>query len=150
MQNICGFFILAALFVISSSHAQTLPFHSAQNLIFIEAEVNGHRGSFIVDTGASNSLITTRLAGLGKYPLPKMNNTNVSGGAGFSGRAFEVKADFVFAGVIIKELPVYAGNLDILVERTGEKCDGLIGQDILRHFKSVKIDYHKRVIEFEP
>lgn len=145
-----SFFIITSLLIASPGRAQTIPFHSTQNLIFVEANVNGKRGSFIVDTGASSSLISYRLAGLGKYPLPKMKNAGTPGGEGFSGQAFAVKADFVFVGVTIKELPVYAGNVDALAERTGEKCDGLIGQDILRHFKSVKIDYRKQVIEFEP
>lgn len=139
------FFILAIPAV-----AQTLPFRSAQGLIFIEAEVNGKPVSLIMDTGASSSLISYRVAGFGKYKLPKMKNASTSGGNGFSGQVFEIKADFTLASLIVKDLPVYAGNVDTLTQRTGRKCDGLIGQDILRHFKSVKIDYHKQVIEFEP
>jgi len=30
-----------------------------------------------------------------------------------------------------------------------DKCDGIIGQDVLRRFKSVRIDYKTRRVEFE-
>lgn len=143
--------LLLSITILSGTmFAQSIPFQSAQGLIFIDAQVNGQRVSLIVDTGASSSLISYRIAGFGKYKLPKMKNASTTGGDGFSGQAFEIKADFTLANVTVKDLSVFAGNVDTLSERTGRKCDGLIGQDLLRRFKSVKIDYSKHIIEFEP
>jgi len=41
-------------------------------------------------------------------------------------------------------------NLDELSDILGVRhIDGLIGEDILRDFRSIRIDYHARVIELE-
>ena len=40
-------------------------------------------------------------------------------------------------------------NLGDLPERLGAPFDGLLGQDILRQFRSVRINYRAHVIELE-
>jgi hypothetical protein len=40
-------------------------------------------------------------------------------------------------------------NLGDLPQRVGVPFDGLLGQDILRQFRSVRIDYKKHMIELE-
>lgn len=147
MKNIIVLLPIAVLVMTLSATCQQIPFESSEGLIFVEAQVNNKKVSLILDTGASSSLISYDIAGLGKYHLPKMKNSNTSGDKGFNGEAFETKADFEFAGVTIKQLPVFAGNVENLSERTHRKCDGLIGQDILRKFKSIKIDYVNHILE---
>jgi len=45
--------------------------------------------------------------------------------------------------------PVSVMDLDDLQQALGINFDGLLGQDILREFRSVRIDYHAHVIELE-
>lgn len=40
-------------------------------------------------------------------------------------------------------------NLDGLSQVFGIQFDGLLGQDVLSEFHSVRIDYHAHIIEFE-
>jgi hypothetical protein len=41
-------------------------------------------------------------------------------------------------------------NLNGLAQRFGAQFDGLLGQDILRQFRSVRINYKSHIIELEP
>jgi len=40
-------------------------------------------------------------------------------------------------------------NLDGLSQVFGIQFDGLLGQDVLSEFHSVRIDFHAHIIEFE-
>jgi hypothetical protein len=53
------------------------------------------------------------------------------------------------AGRYLFSQPISVMNLGDLPQRVGVPFDGLLGQDILRQFRSVRIDYKKHVIELE-
>jgi hypothetical protein len=125
-----------------------LKFHTAQSMILVDLAVNGKPVTMLLDTGAISSLIALRLTEFGSSSLPGMRQGHTD--QGFIGQAYQVKAKFDFGGVHVPELTVFAGNVDELSHRAGTRCDGILGLDMLRRFKSVKIDYASQEIELEP
>jgi hypothetical protein len=72
-----------------------------------------------------------------------------SKGPGIVGKALRLRVDLEIAGRILFSRPVSVMNLGDLPQRIGAQFDGLLGQDILRQFRSVHINYHSHLIELE-
>lgn len=124
----------------------TVKFTPAKALMLVNATVNGKQGTFIFDTGAISSLVSLNMAGL-KAGTPAMKQGKPSDG--YTGEAYEVVVAIDFAHQHIDRLKVFAGNVDGLTERLERQCDGIIGQDILKGFHRISIDYRTRTITLE-
>ena len=130
----------------ASAHKErvaTIRFSTANSLMLVNATINGKQGAFIFDTGAISSLISFELAGI-KANAPTMKQGKPS--REYAGEASEVFVNIEFANQIIEHLKVFAGNVDGLTQRLGVKCDGLIGQDVLRRFQRVSFDYQAQTL----
>jgi len=57
--------------------------------------------------------------------------------------------DLEIADRFLFSQPLSVMNLGDLPQRVGAQFDGLLGQDILRQFHSVRINYRAHVIELE-
>jgi hypothetical protein len=73
----------------------------------------------------------------------------VNRGAGIVGNALRLRVDLEIAHQFMFSQPVSVMNLEELSKRFGIQFDGLLGQDILNQFRSVRIDYKNHVIELE-
>jgi hypothetical protein len=123
-----------------------LPFRSVHSLILVEARLNGNRVTLLVDTGANNTILDVKTYGnILMSPIQP-----VSRGAGIVGNALRVRVDLEIAHRFLFSQPVSVMNLDGLAQRFGAQFDGLLGQDILRQFRSVRINYKSHIIELEP
>lgn len=122
-----------------------LPFRSVHSLILIDAKVNGNPATLLLDTGANNTIIDAKI--YGNVQAPRIEP--VSKGPGVIGNALRLRVDLEIAGRFLFSQPVSVMNLGDLSQRVGAQFDGLLGQDILRQFRSVRINYHGRVIELE-
>jgi hypothetical protein len=122
-----------------------LPFRSVHSLILIDARVNGHAATLLLDTGANNTIISVKMYGNVQAPQLEL----ASNGPGIVGNALRLRADLEIAGRFLFSQPVSVMNLGDLPQRVGAQFDGLLGQDILRQFRSVRINYHSHVIELE-
>jgi len=79
-----------------------------------------------------------------------MNVTRpVNRGAGIVGNALRLRVDLEIAHQFVFSQRVSVMNLEELSRRFGIQFDGLLGQDILNQFRSVRIDYKRCVIELE-
>lgn len=145
-------FTVTLLLVLSSCglSAQTVPFRSAKGLIFVDVQVNGIPVSLLLDSGAASSLISYHVAGLAESMAEMKNASESQHNGRFDGNTVSVPVEMVIVGKRIRELPVFAGNVDDLSRVIGVHCDGLLGEDVLRHFHSIRIDYKKHVVEFTP
>jgi hypothetical protein len=74
----------------------------------------------------------------------------VNRGAGIVGNALRLRVDLELARQIMFSQPVSVMNLEELSKSLRIPFDGLLGQDILNQFRSVRIDYKNHVIELEP
>jgi hypothetical protein len=122
-----------------------LPFRSLHSLILVDAKVNGNPATLLLDTGANNTIISAEM--YGNVPAPRLELA--SKGPGIVGNALRLRVDLEIAGRFLFSQPVSVMNLGDLPQRVGVPFDGLLGQDILRQFHSVRIDYKKHVIELE-
>jgi gag-polyprotein putative aspartyl protease len=122
-----------------------LPFRSIHSLILVDAKVNGNPATLLLDTGANNTIINAKMYGNVQAPGIEA----VSKGPGIVGHALRLRVDLEIAGRFLFSQPVSVMNLDDLPKRVGAQFDGLLGQDILRQFHSVRINYRARVIELE-
>jgi predicted aspartyl protease/Flp pilus assembly protein TadD len=107
--------------------------------------------NFIVDTGASVSVISEKLSeqeDLGSYLLP--TRMRVFGAAGIAEDVKTVLLPKVLLGTFARER-INAAVLDLepLNETAGFAQDGILGANFLRHFR-VSFDFPRGVIRLEP
>jgi predicted aspartyl protease len=121
-----------------------LPFQAKDDLIYIQAVVNGSRRTLLVDTGAVFTIFTQKaVPTLSDDPTVTINMAKGSvlasrlpvglalGDAGIPEQHFAFRLNAV------------VGNFKFL------NAEGVIGLDILRRFKSVTFDFKNSVIILE-
>ena len=142
--------IFAALALLPPSTAAgpdavLLPFRSVHSLLLIDAKVNGDPVILLLDTGATSTILDAKACGKA-LTLPLRP---VSRQVGIVGNAVQVRVDLEIARRFMFSQPIAIMNLGDLPQRLGAPFDGLLGQDILRQFRSIRINYHTHAIELE-
>jgi hypothetical protein len=144
-----GILLVLALFLLpSSARPQTvfLPFRSVRSLILIDAKINGNPVTLLLDTGANNTILDVKTYGnILMSPIQPARQH-----AGIVGNALRVRMDLEIAHRFLFSQPVSVMNLEGLPKQLGAPFDGLLGQDILRQFRSVRINYKSHLIELQP
>ena len=138
---------LAFLAPATCAHEGTvlLPFRSTHSLILVDAKVNGNPATLLLDTGANNTIINARIYGNVQAPAVELT----SKGPSIVVNALRLRVDLEIADRFLFSQPLSVMNLGDLPQRVGAQFDGLLGQDILRQFHSVRINYRAHVIELE-
>lgn len=108
------------------------------NHITVKAKINGFKGLFIVDTGASNTCISKEAIECFKLELAD-SNVNASGAGSNINTWQSYNNHFEIQGLEIYDLDLIIMDMSHINE-TLLKCDempvhGIIGADILMHFK---------------
>jgi hypothetical protein len=124
-----------------------IPFRSVQALIVVEGRVNGNRGTFLLDTGANRTIVSAKIYGNVRFDLQRMPRREP--GAGLVGYSLRRSADVELGEHVWIAQQVSVMDLDELKQMLHMDFDGLLGQDILRQFRSVRIDYRAHVIELQ-
>ena len=138
--------LLAPLQAPAQRRIVTVPFRSVNLYILVEASIDGRPVTLLVDTGANKTILNAR--SIGRMQLPVSQPVNQ--GAGIIGNALRLQMDVEIAHRFLFSQPVSVMNLDELSKRSQIPSDGLLGQDILSQFQSVRIDYKAHVMELEP
>lgn len=112
--------------------AYRIPFASVNPLILVRATVNGKPATLLLDTGAPLSMIS----------------------AGSDGEPVQTEVDLQFVDLEFAEhrLPkrqIIAMDLSDVSRRAGTRVDGVLGQDFLSQFSSVRINYKVQWVELE-
>jgi len=148
------FLALTLLFLLliplpNPAHSGTarIPFRTVQSLIVVEGKVNGNAATFLLDTGANRTIVSAKIYGVGRFNLQRMARPN--GGAGFAGYSLRRPADVELGETVRTAQEVSVMDLDELKQMLHMDFDGLLGQDFLRQFRSVRIDYRAHVIELQ-
>jgi hypothetical protein len=141
------FLFLAPLPNRARPRAVRVPFHTVQSMILVDAQVNGNRVTFLLDTGSNNTIVSVRTYGDLQFQLHQIQRSR--NGPGMTGESLRLPVELALADRIWVGQRVSVMNLDDLKRILGISFDGLLGQDILRQFRSVRIDYHAHVIELE-
>ena len=124
-----------------------VPFRTVESMILIEGKIDEKRITFLLDTGSNHTIVSVRFYGNVLLALRPAQHDR--GAAGWMGESVRLPVDLSLADHIWVGQCVTMMNLDELQKVLGIHFDGLLGQDILREFRSVRIDYSAHVIELE-
>ena len=124
-----------------------IPFRTVQSLIVVEGKVNGSAATFVLDTGANRTIVSTEIYGDARFNLQRMPHHQ--GAAGFAGYSLRRSADVGLGDNIWPAQQVSVMDLDELKQMLHMNFDGLLGQEFLRQFRSVRIDFRAHVIELQ-
>ncbi|PHQ56045.1 MAG: acid protease [Lutibacter sp.] len=115
----------------------------------LKAKLNGIKGRFILDTGASNSCVDINLAE--KFKLEVKDSDTKAAGAGAIGMETKISSQNVLELKSWKYNNCHIVLFDLthvntaLVEHKASAVDGIVGADILEKGKAI-IDYKKRCL----
>jgi hypothetical protein len=140
-------FLLLAIPLHAQEGSRTfrVPFHSVNAMILLDAEINGKPAVLLLDTGADNSIVSPDAAGI----KAKLDALKAEKTTGASGDYTKAKIDLRLEFRHWIERPILVMDLSEASKRLGTRIDGFVGQDILREFSSVRIDYKAGFVEFE-
>jgi aspartyl protease len=141
--------LLLLMPVPNPAHSGTvrIPFRTVQSLIVVLGKVNGNAATFVLDTGANRTIVSTKIYGDARFELQRMPHRQ--GPAGFSGYSLRRPADLGLGENVWMAQQVSVMDLDELKQMLHMDFDGLLGQDFLRQFRSVRIDYRAHLIELQ-
>jgi aspartyl protease len=142
---------LLGLVLCLPAHAQerrtfTVPFHTVRGMILLDGQINGKLAVFLLDTGANNSVVDYRAAGFDSLKLDALRSTGSAGAEGAC-TVREVKLSLEHRSWFGRRVCVM--NLSDAGKRMGVQIDGFIGQDVLREFSTVRIDYKAQTVTLE-
>lgn len=124
-----------------------IPFRNVDSMILVHGKVNGNDATFLLDTGSNRTIVDGKVYGYVQFELQRTRRNDL--GPGVRGQSVRLTADVEIANHLWISQSVSVMNLDELAKVLGLRFDGLIGQDLLRQFRSVRIDYRAHVIELE-
>jgi hypothetical protein len=124
----------------------TLPFDYVANEIVVRARVNNNKDlKFILDTGASQSVLDKGIAGtFGPYST---SNFSITAGAKAVPLSYTTLQAVALGDITLNNIPVLITDLSSFAKAMGERPAGLIGANILRRFL-VTIDFRDKKVVF--
>ena len=129
------------------SGALRIPFRTVQSLIVVQGKVNGNVAIFVLDTGANRTIVSTEIYSNARFDLQRIPHRQ--GSAGFAGYSLRRPADLGLGENVWIAQQVSVMDLSELKQMLHMDFDGLLGQDFLRQFRSVRIDYRAHLIELQ-
>jgi predicted aspartyl protease len=127
-----------------------VPFYSDGHSMYLEAEVDGHKGLFRLDTGASGAVVLfpTFAARNGLYQNGGPTVTATAGAGGRVAARPVTLSRFSLGGLTIDSLPA-ALSLNRAGAFASRSLAGSLGGPLLRCYR-LTIDYRARYVYFEP
>lgn len=139
--------IVASLLGLScaqSVRAQDISLQSCRGLATIEASAGQRRLRFVVDTGATSSLLNAKSFPVGDATRVVMHSWN--GASSANGREARI-SDLAIGGHHLNAMSFLAVDLSDLERECGKEIDGIMGADLIRRL-GLEIDLKKRVARF--
>jgi hypothetical protein len=115
--------------------------------ILVDASVDGQPVVMILDTGASHSIFDAGIFGVSAMQLQEARMK--SRGLGLEADVVLRTADFEIGQEAWKLQPIEIADLHLLSKIYGRKIGGIVGQDVLRSFISVQINYKGQCVMFQ-
>ena len=160
MQVLCKIFYALLLLMSLSAAAQDpsalprnatilpLELNSRFGLILLKVQIDGKPATFVLDTGSSRTILSTRFD---THRLPSSPKVTSSKGSGYVGSAISVKVTLKIGEHLWPDHDFLAMNdFPEISQSVGQKIDGILGQDVLREFKTVEIDFRHRRLTLSP
>ncbi len=125
-----------------------IPFTSSRNFngILIRAQVNGQPATLVVDTGSSHTILSGELLQVRLLTLEHANAP--AEGSGYVGTAVWAKATVQVGAFRWRDRKVLVMNdFQKISKSMKQRVDGILGEDLLREFDSIVIDFkHHRLV----
>jgi hypothetical protein len=115
-------------------------------MILLDATVNAKPAVLLLDTGAEFTIISAQASGLSAAKLHTLTATKTTGA---NGEYVKGRVDLILDKRHWIDREVLVMDLSESSKRLGTRIDGFIGQDLLREFSAVRIDYKHSVLELE-
>jgi hypothetical protein len=149
LTSIVGFSsnTLAAEDLLKASTGVRLISDKSTGTILVDASVNGQPVVMILDTGASHSMFDASVFGLSEVQLQAARMKGR--GLGLDADVVWRPADFEIGDQAWKQHPIEVADLHLLSKIYGRKIGGIVGQDVLRSFVSVQINYKGQCVMFQ-
>lgn len=156
--GVIAFTLFSLLFSIRSSaqldlsEYSTLDFEFKKNLIIIKAHVNDKSANFIVDTGASISLLDKKQYKRYKFEYFVSADERLTGFGGRSRLLTTSSVQFRLDGFDLSATYRFnasdLGELNVALSDSDTRVLGIIGSDFLKNYHAI-IDYENRKIYFK-
>jgi len=126
------------------------PFVLTKRKIIVSAEIKGiikeRSFDFILDTGASKSIIDSHVACALGFDLHKLENERLTTvGGGINSKLLKLPKISLFG----KDMTNFEVNVMDIQPQILYFADGLIGMDFLLQFKNIKFDFTEKIIEIQ-
>jgi predicted aspartyl protease len=123
-----------------------VPFDYAQHEIVLKGRfVTGEEMEFLLDTGASDTLIDRRVAA--EHFLPKDGTFNIAAMSGMVAAENSVVKRLEIGKLIINDIPVKIIDLSGQSKHLGRQVSGIIGMNVIGRYL-VTLDYSKPAMTF--
>ena len=125
-----------------------VPFEASRSgsAILVRAVVNRRPAILVLDTGSAQTIVSPELARLEAGDLGP--SRFAAEGPGLEARGRWIEATLEIGGRRFFRRTIAAIRLEEVSRALGGKIDGLLGQDLLREFSQLTIDYRRRVVRF--
>lgn len=136
IQRLTCILAVLILSVVAKAQTITLPVEITNIGVFVTVEVNSNPVRLLIDTGATNTVVTPRAAHFAEATLQKSFVTEG-----------HTKQDVSFAVTDVKVGDRQFSNIVVVVTQLNSQVgDGLLGQNVLRLFKSFTLDYNAKTL----
>jgi hypothetical protein len=138
--------MLTVILLTSLAHAQTfiIPLNIDGARIFVNVRVNGKTARLLLDTGAGMTLVRPEFA-QGTIELRRLNIEQQAGISEASLRRLSI----TLGEWSLKDHVVGVLDMTEVNRRTGASMDGVLGEDILCRFRTVRISFKDKTLELE-
>jgi Aspartyl protease len=115
-------------------------------VILIRAKVNRQPATLVVDTGSSNTILSSEV--LRVRPLSLEHADAPAKGSGYVGSAGWAKATLEIGTMMWPDRRVLVmDDFQVMSRSINQRVDGIIGEDVLREFDFVILDFkHLRLV----
>jgi predicted aspartyl protease len=146
-ENVMRSVLVLVLILFSASSVDaselTVPIelHSKRGVVLVDGSVAGRAVSFIVDTGATTSLVDSELVG---NAFEKRASKFRTDAPGIEVRGKVEQAEIVIEGIGAERRIVAAVDFTEIRRVYGDSVRAILGQDFLRRYSRVTFDYAER------
>jgi len=130
---------------VKGDRAENIPFKYIGKHIFIPVIVNGRERLWVLDTGASITVLTDTFAN--ELGLEREGDLKGQGAGGTVNASFATLPPFNVQGIQFKEQIVAIIDMRELIRRVGVDIAGILGFDFLSRFVT-KIDFANELVSF--
>jgi predicted aspartyl protease len=115
-----------------------------QAMLLVEVRVDGHPLTFLLDTGSTFTVIDHALLGIPATELKKARFAR--GGVGVDFEAIVTPHRLQIGARTFDAWHLLATDIGPLAAMYGRRIDGVLGQDALSRFRTITIDFVRRVL----